>query len=60
LSHRRHPLLANEFPLQTNTQATIKELLGKVFSVESAPKLYNEDPKSAEKMIERELSAVCS
>jgi hypothetical protein len=30
------------------TIATVKELLGAVFSVGSAPGLYNEDPKPAQ------------
>jgi hypothetical protein len=36
----------------TNTQAIIEELLEVVFSVGSAPRLYKEEPKPAEEMIE--------
>jgi hypothetical protein len=34
----------------------LEALLKAAFSVGSAPRLFNEDPKSAEKIIERELS----
>jgi hypothetical protein len=37
----------------TNAQETIEELLEVTFSVGSAPRLYNEDPKSAEGIIEK-------
>jgi hypothetical protein len=39
-----------------NTPTTIQELLEAVFSVGSAPRLYNEDPRPAEGITERELS----
>jgi hypothetical protein len=35
---------------------TIQELLKAMFSVGPAPRLYNEDFRPAERMIERELS----
>jgi hypothetical protein len=38
-----------------NTPTKIEELLKAVFSVGSAARLYNEDPRPAERMIEREL-----
>jgi hypothetical protein len=33
----------------TNTKATIQELLETAFPVGSAPRLYNDDPRSAER-----------
>jgi hypothetical protein len=38
-----------------NMPATIEELLKAVFSVGSTSRLYTEDPRPAERMIEREL-----
>jgi hypothetical protein len=32
----------------TNTQATIEELLETMFTIESAPRLYNEDPEPSD------------
>jgi hypothetical protein len=36
---------------------TIEKLLKAVFSVGSTPRLYNENPRPAEKIIERQLEA---
>jgi hypothetical protein len=45
--------VGKQVPAATNKQSTIEVLLsyndGKVFSVGSAPRLYNEDPRPAEK-----------
>jgi hypothetical protein len=40
-----------------NTPTTIEELLKVVYSVGSSPRLYNEDPRPAARIIERELSS---
>jgi hypothetical protein len=40
--------LGKHGPGVTNTQATIEELLDTVFSVGSAPRLYDQDPRPAE------------
>jgi hypothetical protein len=37
--------LSKHVPAATNTQATIEELLEAMFSVGSAPRLYNEKPR---------------
>jgi hypothetical protein len=37
--------LGKYVPAATHTQATIEELLETVFSVGSAPSLYNDDPR---------------
>jgi hypothetical protein len=43
--------LGKHIPAATNTQATLKEFLETVFSVGSAPRLYN-DPRLAEELRE--------
>jgi hypothetical protein len=45
--------LGKHVPAATNTQAIIKELLETVFSVGSAPRLYNEHPRPTERIIEK-------
>jgi hypothetical protein len=40
-------------PAATNTQATIEELFETVFSVGSATRLYDEDPRPAEEITEK-------
>jgi hypothetical protein len=51
----QRPFLANG---SVNTPTTIEELLKVVFSVEFAPKIRNEDPRPAERIIEREFAVV--
>jgi hypothetical protein len=42
--------------LGKHTSITIEELLGKVFSVGSSPRLYNEDPRPVERIIIKRVS----
>jgi hypothetical protein len=48
----KRPFLGNG---SVNTPITIDELLKPVFSVGSVRRLYNEDPRPAERIIERKL-----
>lgn len=51
----KRPFLGNG---SVNTPITIEKLLKAVFSVESALRIYNEEPMPAERIIERELAVV--
>jgi hypothetical protein len=46
----KRPFIGNG-PVKTPT--TIEELFREMFSVESAPRLYNEDPRPAERISEK-------
>jgi hypothetical protein len=45
--------LDKHIPAAMKTQATIEELFETVFSVGPAPRLYNEDPRAAEGILEK-------